>query len=223
MSPKKNKVKSVAREWVESIVIALILAVFIRTYFFQPFKIPSGSMRMTLLEGDQLFVNKLCYGPLLLPELHSPDWLWQMSGYHFDIQWPLFLQPLAKIRLPGFGHPQRGDVMVFVFPQNRHQNFIKRLIGLPGDQVEIRDGALYINGQHWEDPRIRNLYYFNCDSCIYGQTGQVVTVPYGHYFMMGDNSANSRDSRYWGFVDEYDIVGKADFLFWPPHRIRLIK
>ena len=221
MSQKNNKIKSVIREWVESIAIALIMAVFIRTYFFQPFKIPSGSMRMTLIEGDQLFVNKLRYGSILLPELHSPDFLRQWLGTDFDIQWPQFLRPLAKIRLPGFDHPHRGDIIVFVFPQDRTKDFIKRLIGLPGDRVEIKDGGIYINGKQVMDPRIKNTYYYNRGD--FGQEGVPIIVPPGHYFVMGDNSASSHDSRYWGFVDEYGIVGKADLLFWPLNRIRLIK
>ncbi len=220
MNHKNTKTKSALRDWVESIVIALVLAIFIRTYFFQPFKIPSGSMRMTLIEGDHLFVNKLRYGPILLPELHAPDFLRQRLGPNFDIQWPKFLQPLAHIRLPGFGHPQRGDIVVFVFPQDRTKDFIKRLIGLPGDHVVIKDGSIYINGKQVTDPRIRNIYYYNRGD--YGQEGESITVPPGHYFMLGDNSGSSYDSRYWGFVDEYDIVGKADLLFWPINRIRLL-
>ena len=217
----KSKPKSALYEWIESIAVALVLAVFIRTYFFQPFKIPSGSMRMTLVEGDHLFVNKLRYGPVLLPELHAPDFLRQWLGSDFDVHWPQFLQPLAKIRLPGFGHPQRGDIIVFVFPEDRTKDFIKRLIGLPGDQIEIKDGGIYINGQQMQDPRMKNIYYYNRGN--YGQEGGSITVPPGHYFAMGDNSGSSYDSRYWGFIDESDIVGKADVLFWPLNRIRLIK
>ncbi|MBF0490264.1 MAG: signal peptidase I [Candidatus Omnitrophica bacterium] len=221
MSQKKSKFKSAIREWIESIVVALVLAVVIRTYFIQPFKIPSGSMRMTLIEGDHLFVNKLRYGPILLPELHSPDFLKKVMGDDFDIQWPEFLKPLANIRLPGFRHPKRGDIVVFVFPGDRTKDFIKRLIGMPGDQIEIKDGGIYVNGKHVTDPRMQNIYYYNRGD--FGQEGVPVTVPAGHYFMLGDNSGSSHDSRYWGFIEEKDIVGKADLLFWPPTRIRLIK
>ena len=217
---KNKKPKSALREWVESILIALVLAVFIRTYFFQPFKIPSGSMRMTLVEGDHLFVNKLRYGANLLPELHSPDFLRQWFGPSFDIQWADILKPLVKVRLPGFGKPQRGDIVVFVFPEDRTKDFIKRLIGLPGDQVEIKEGRIYINNQQIMDPRIKNIYYYNRGN--YGQEGMVITVPEGHYFMLGDNSASSHDGRYWGFIEESDIVGKADLLFFPFNRIRLL-
>lgn len=221
MSDQQKKPKGVVREWVESIVIALVLAVFIRTYFIQPFKIPSGSMRMTLIEGDHLFVNKLRYGPVLLPELHSPEFLRQWMGGDFDIQWPDALKPLAKVRLPGFGKPQRGDVVVFVYPEDRTKNFIKRLVGMPGDRLSIRDGAVFVNGRRILDPVIRNIYYYNRGD--FAQEGQEITVPEGHYFMLGDNSGSSHDSRYWGFIKEEDIVGKADVLFWPPGRIRLIK
>jgi signal peptidase I len=221
MSKPNQKQKSVLREWIESIAIALVLAVFIRTYFVQPFKIPSGSMRMTLVEGDHLFVNKLRYGPILLPELHSPDFLRQWFGSDFDIHWPEFLHPLENIRLPGFGKPERGDVVVFVYPGDRTKDFIKRLIGMPGDKLEIKDGAVFVNDRRVLEPRIRNQYYYNRGD--YGREGVPVTIPPGHYFMMGDNSASSHDSRYWGFIEEKDIVGKADLLFWPLNRVRLIK
>ena len=212
-----QKSKSAVYEWLESIVIALVLAVFIRTYFIQPFKIPSGSMRMTLVEGDHLFVSKLRYGPILLPEVHSPDFLKDKV----DIQWPEFLTPLEKIRLPGFSKPQRGDVIVFVFPGDRTKDFIKRLIGLPGDIIEIKDGKIVVNGKLWVDPRINHIYYYNRGE--YGAEGQPIKVPEGKYFTLGDNSASSHDSRYWGFVDYNDLVGKAELLFWPLNRVRLIK
>ena len=217
MTNTKSNTKSAIREWVESILIALVLAIFIRTYFIQPFKIPSGSMRMTLIEGDHLFVSKLRYGPILLPEIHSPDFLIKMV----DIQWPEFLAPLTKIRLPGFSKPRRGDVIVFIYPGDRAKDFIKRLIGLPGDVVEIKEGKIYINDEEVTDARIRNVYYYNRGD--YGAVGQPIRVPEGKYFVLGDNSGSSHDSRYWGFVDEKDVVGKAEFLFWPLNRIRMIQ
>ncbi len=219
----KNKkplgVKSEVREWVESIVIALILAIVIRSYFIQPFKIPSGSMRMTLIEGDHLFVSKYMYGPILLPEVHTPDFL--MSVVKTDVQWPDALKPLTKIRLPGITKPNRGDVIVFIFPDDRSKDFIKRLIGLPGDVVEIRDGRIFINGVMFDDPRIRNIYYYNRGE--YGALGTPIKVPEGKYFVLGDNSGSSHDSRYWGFVDQTDVLGRAEFIFWPFNRIRMIK
>ncbi len=216
-SPMTRPKKSVAREWGESILVALLLATFIRFYFVQPFKIPSGSMRMTLIVGDHLFVSKLAYGPALLPEIHSPEFL-QKYG---DIQWPEFLRPLTKIRLPGYSKPKRGDVVVFIFPNDRTKDYIKRLIGLPGDIIEIRDGKIYTNGEPFDDPRVLKFYYYNRGD--YGAEGQLIRVPEGKYFVLGDNSANSGDSRFWGFVDEKDMIGKAEFIFWPLGRIRLIK
>src|SRR5512147_2308716 len=114
---QKRRMKAVAREWIESILIAFILAMFIRTFFFQAFKIPSGSMRPTLIEGDRLLVNKLRYGAKI---------------------------PLVNYRLPGFTHPKRGDVVVFAYPEDRKRDFIKRLIALGGETVEIRAGDIFI-------------------------------------------------------------------------------
>ena len=217
MPNKEKQKKSVVWEWTESILVALVLAILIRTFLIQPFKIPSGSMRMTLIEGDHLFVSKLRYGPILLPEIHSPDFLKDK----IDIKWPDALTPMTKIRLPGFMKPKRGDVMVFVYPEDRSKDFIKRLIGLPGETVEIRDGKILINGQEVTDPAIANTYYYNRGD--YGQEGVPITVPPGHYFMLGDNSGSSHDSRYWGFIDEKDVVGKAEFIFWPVNRVRIIQ
>lgn len=220
MSEQKSKYSGLLNaigEWSESILIALVLAIFIRTYFLQPFKIPSGSMRMTLVEGDHLFVSKINYGPILLPEIHSPEFLKKIV----DVQWPEFVTPLTKIRLPGLGKPKRGDVIVFVYPADRSKDFIKRLIGLPGDVVEIREGRIIINGQLVTEAPISKLYYYNRGD--YGAAGQPIKVPEGKYFVLGDNSGASHDSRYWGFVDEKDIVGKAQVIFWPILRVRFIQ
>ena len=186
--------KSALREWVDSIVIAVVLAIFIRILFFEPYKIPSGSMRMTLIEGDRLFVNKLAFGPRI-----------PFSGY----------------RLPGFTKPKRGDVVVFINPVDHKRNFIKRLIGFGGEKIEIRDGDIYVNGQHITDPRVDNVYYYNTNS-EYGRSNEVVEVPAGHYFVLGDNSKDSNDSRFWGFVPERDLIGRAEFIFWPFDRLRKI-
>jgi signal peptidase I len=215
MSDQKHKKGSV-REWIESIVIALLLAVVIRSYIVQPFKIPSGSMRMTLIEGDHLFVNKLRYGPTLLPTFQM-----DIPKLNASIKWPEALLPLTKKRLPGFDKPKRGDVIVFVYPNDRSKDFIKRLIGLPGDQVEIRDGKVWINGAPMVDERNKNIYYYNRGD--FAPVRGVITVPPGHVFVLGDNSGSSHDSRYWGFVPEADIIGKAEFIFWPPNRIRMIQ
>ncbi|MCK5581098.1 MAG: signal peptidase I [Candidatus Omnitrophica bacterium] len=191
---KKEDIKVVLWEWIESIVIAFILAMFIRTFFFQAFKIPSGSMRMTLIEGDRLLVNKLHYGARV---------------------------PFTQKRLPGFTEPERGDVVVFKFPQDRKKDFIKRLIARGGETVEIKYGDIFIDGERIDDTIIRNIYYYNRGEI--GAADQVFEVPDGHYFVLGDNSASSHDSRYWGFVPQEDVVGKAEVIYWPPKRVRFIK
>ena len=220
MLNKTKKPKSVVREWIESILIALVLAVLIRSYFIQPFKIPSGSMRMTLIEGDHLFVDKLSYGPQVLPPMFW-DIGFQEGSPLISLRWPDSWLPLTKMRLPGLKKPQRGDIVVFVYPVDPTKDFIKRLIAVGGETVEIKDGAIYIDGKEITDPRIKHTYYYNRGD--YGAEGQVVHVPPGYVFVMGDNSGSSYDSRYWGFVPESNIIGKADVIFWPLDRIRIIQ
>jgi len=223
----------VTREWVESVLIALVLAVLIRSYFIQPFKIPSGSMRPTLLEdntwnffgykmvtGDHIFVDKWTYGPQVLPPMFWDIGLQEGSPL-LSVRWPDALLPLTQKRLPGFRKPQRGDIVVFVYPVDPTKDFIKRLIAVGGETVEIRDGAIYINGKEITDPRIKRTYYYNRGD--YGAEGQVVHVPPGYDFVMGDNSGSSYDSRYWGFVPQENIVGRADIIFWPLGRIRILQ
>lgn len=222
MSNKSNrKPKSALYEWVESIVIALVLAIVIRSYFIQPFKIPSGSMRMTLIEGDHLFVDKWSYGPQVLPPMFWDIGFQEGSAPIASIRWPNLLLPLTEKRLPGFRKPQRGDIIVFVYPVDPTKDFIKRLIAVGGETVEIRDGSIYINDQLITDPRIKRTYYYNRGD--YGAEGQKVHVPPGYVFVMGDNSGSSYDSRYWGFVPEANILGKADLIFWPLDRIRILQ
>lgn len=186
--------KTVVREWVESIVIAFILALFIRTFFIQAFKIPTGSMRMTLIEGDRILVSKFRYGPKI---------------------------PFTNFRLPGFTKPQRGDIIVFIYPEDPKRDFIKRLVALGGETVEIKDGGIYINGQHIEMQPIKNTYYYNRGQ--YGQELRPMKVPEDCYFVLGDNSASSKDSRYWGFVPEKSVIGRAELIYWPLHRIRFVR
>lgn len=191
----KGKLKSEIREWTESIIIALILALIIRAFLVQAFKIPSGSMIPTFEIGDRIFVNKLVYGPRI---------------------------PFTDIRLPALREPKRGDIIIFVSPETPKKDFVKRLIALEGETVEIRNGNIYINGKMSEGPAsIRSNYYFNRGD--YGKEGEVVTVPKGYYYALGDNSANSRDSRYWGFVPKKNLIGKAIFVYWPIQRIHIIK
>jgi len=186
--------KSALREWVESIIVAVILAMFVRTFIVQAFKIPTGSMRTTLLEGDRILVNKFIYGARI---------------------------PLVKIKLPAFREPQRLDVIVFVYPEDEKRDFIKRLIAKAGETVEIKNGKVFIDGKMLDDPIIRKIYYYNRGD--YGQEGKKILVPENQYFVLGDNSASSRDSRYWGFVDKNLLIGKALVIYWPLNRIRLIK
>lgn len=171
------------KEWVEPIIIAIILALIIRTFIVQAFKIPTGSMRPTLIEGDRLLVNKFIYK---------------------------------------FKEPERGDVIVFVSPEDNKKDFIKRLAGLPGETVEIANGTLLINDKAMDNNSIfRERYYHNRGE--FGKEAQVVTVPDNAYYVLGDNSISSRDSRYWGFLPRKYLVGKAFLIYWPPTRIRLIK
>lgn len=186
--------KGQVKEWGESILVAFILAMVIRTFFFQPFKIPSGSMRMTLIEGDRLFVNKLDYGPRI---------------------------PFTSWRIPGYGKPQRGDVIVFKFPLERKKDFIKRLIAFEGEQVEIRHGDIYINDELITEPAVKNIYFYNDGQ--YGCRDCKTVVPEGHVFVLGDNSRSSHDSRYWGFVPVEDVIGQAEIIFWPLNRMRFIR
>ena len=221
------------REWVESILIALVLAIVIRSYLIQPFKIPSGSMRPTLMEdntwsffghkivtGDHIFVDKWSYGPQVLPPMFW-DIGFTESSPLLQLRWPDAFLTMTKTRLPGFRKPHRGDVIVFVYPVDPTKDFIKRLIAVGGETIEIKDGAIYIDGKEITDPRIKRTYYFNRGD--YGAEGQTVHVPPGYVFVMGDNSGSSYDSRYWGFVPESSIIGKADIIFWPLDRIRIIQ
>jgi len=186
---------STAREWAESIIIAFVLAMFIRTFFIQAFKIPSGSMKPTLIERDRLMVNKIRYGPKV---------------------------PFTKsARFPGLRQPKRGDIIVFVYPTDPSRDFIKRLVALEGETVEIKEGDLYINDQLIEDPLIKNIFYYH--GVRYAKAGEKITVPEDHVFVLGDNSASSSDGRVWGFVPEGNIIGRAEMIYWPFARMRFIK
>lgn len=190
-----QKVKSEIREWTESIIIALILALLIRTFIIQAFKIPSGSMIPTFEIGDRIFVSKFIYGAKV---------------------------PFTDMRLPALRQPQRGDIIVFVSPESPKKDFVKRLIALEGETVEIKNGNIFINGNQIEGPMsIRSNYYYNRGD--FGKEGEAITVPKGFYFALGDNSANSRDSRYWGFIPKQNLIGKAVLVYWPLSRIRIIK
>ncbi len=186
--------KSVIRDWAESIIIAFILAMIIRVFLVQAFKIPTGSMRPTLMEGDIILVNKFLYGAKI---------------------------PFTDLRLPAFTHPKRGDVIVFIYPENPKKDFIKRLIAFAGERMEIKDGTVYINDKPLLEPLFSSRYYYNRGE--FGQQGQQLVVPPDSFFVLGDNSASSQDSRYWGFVPAKNVLGKAMIIYWPPQRIRIIK
>jgi len=183
--------KSTLREYFESIVIAVILALFVRTWVVQAFKIPTGSMENNLLVGDHLLVNKFIYGPTALGAART---LLPVDGVH------------------------RGDVVVFKYPEDPERDFIKRVIGLPGETIEIREKKVYIDGKPLEEPYV----HFLQPAGSYGEFAAFdvreqygpVTVPPGHYFMMGDNRDNSQDSRYWGFLPREYIKGKALLVYW---------
>jgi len=183
MAASRASKQSVWRENLESLVWAAAIALAIRALIIAPFKIPSGSMHPTLLEGDRILVNKFIYR---------------------------------------FHEPQRGDIIVFRFPSDPKRPFIKRLIGLGGDQLEIRDGHVLVNGTPLDgDGRFHTSTYVNQGS--YGGEHQVISVPPDHFYVLGDNSASSHDSRFWGFVPKKLLIGRALCIFWPPQRIRLLR
>ena len=187
VAEQNKKGKSTFREYAEAIGTALVLALFIRTFIVQAFKIPSGSMIPTLQIGDHILVNKLAYG------VRMPLWS------HYLLQ---------------FKNPQRGDVVVFIFPEDRTKDFIKRVIGVAGDSVEIRGKKIYVNGQPIDDPHA----YFDRDDASGGiqirDDYGPKRVPENHIFVMGDNRDKSYDSRFWGFVDLDDVKGKAFLIYW---------
>jgi signal peptidase I len=180
--------KSLVREYVEALIIAILLALFIRTFIVQAFKIPSGSMLPTLKIGDHLLVNKFSYGLKL---------------------------PLVGTTLIPWDGPSRGDVVVFRFPKDRSVDYIKRVIGVPGDTVTVKNKKLFINGEAIADPHA----HFSSAMILSSQASPrdnfgPVTVPKGNIFVMGDNRDNSYDGRFWGFVEQRDVLGKAFILYW---------
>ena len=194
---------NVAREWVNTGLVAVVLAWAIMSFIIQAFKIPSGSMMNTFKIGDHIFVAKFIYG------VHIPF----SKKYIFPLQ-----------------EPKRGEIIVFQFPLDPKKDFIKRCIGVTGDTIEIKDKKLYVNGELQKEeytiyadekvyPNSRQLpvMYRNRDNLA------PLVVPENSYFVMGDNRDHSYDSRFWGPLDRGSIKGKALFLYWPPKRIRIIK
>lgn len=221
MSVAENKAKKSGGlgETISVIVQAVLLALVIRTFLFQPFSIPSGSMRPTLLEGDYLFVTKWAYGYSRHSLPFSPN---LFSGRVWESE------------------PERGDVAVFKFPPDPSVDYIKRVIGLPGDRIQVRDGVLHINGEPveramigtiddidvtevrgpvevWRETLPNGISYETLDLSKngIGDNTREFTVPEGHYFMMGDNRDNSTDSRFnVGFVPSENLVGRANIIFF---------
>ena len=183
--------KSTLREYFESIVIAVILALFVRTWVVQAFKIPTGSMENNLLIGDHLLVNKFVFGPTASSIERA-------------------LLPVRDVR--------RGDVVVFKYPDEPERDFIKRVIGLPGETLELRAKKVYIDGQPLDEPYVHFLEPASESQEVtsfdvrerYGP----VRVPDGQYFVMGDNRDNSQDSRYWGYLPRHYIKGRALMIYW---------
>ena len=180
-----------AREYVEAILLAVALALFLRTFVVQAFRIPSGSMEDSLLVGDFLLANKFVYGAKI---------------------------PFLDVRLPGIQDPKAGDVIIFQYPKDPDRDFIKRCVAGPGQTVELRNKILYVDGKRTVDPPHSKytdpvILPNNLSGAKRDNLGPV-TVPIGHYFMMGDNRDNSEDSRFWGFLSERFIRGKAFILYW---------
>ncbi|HKC94541.1 MAG TPA: signal peptidase I [Nitrospira sp.] len=195
--------KSVFREYAEAIVVAMLLAFAIRVFVVQAFKIPSGSMIPTLLIGDHILVSKLSYG------IQWP------SDCKFQMAFPP-INCYASYALIEFGKPQRGDIIVFRFPEDEEKDFIKRIVGTPGDSVQIKSKVVLVNGRPLDD----KAFTQRIDPGIIDGTINPrdnfgpVTVPEGSYFVMGDNRDQSLDSRFWGFVREEKIRGKAFRIYW---------
>lgn len=215
-------------EYPKSFFPVILVVFLLRSFLVEPFKIPSGSMLPTLLIGDYILVNKFTYGIRI---------------------------PIINVKVADVGRPKRGEIMVFRYPEDPSLDYIKRVVGLPGDRIEYRDKRLWINGIEIKivpdgeynyieaglnfvgtrrflekldghthailvksdvpavQPGGVHMFPFR-DKCTYNETGFTCTVPQGHYFMMGDNRDSSSDSRYWGFVPDANIVGKAFLIWW---------
>lgn len=193
-SSKKSslKKKSRLRENIEAILIAVVLALFIRTFVVQAFKIPSGSMKQTLLIGDHILVNKFIYG----------------------VKLPFLQTTIIKVK-----KPRRADIIVFKYPVEPDKDFIKRVIGIAGDVIEIRDKKVYVNGELQNDD-----YSIHLDPRIFPAEVQPrdnlgpLKVPEDSVFVMGDNRDNSHDGRFWGFVNLKAVKGKAFIVYWSWNR-----
>jgi len=195
-SSVKKKSKSIFREYAEAIFIALLLALFIRTFIIQAFKIPSGSMQNTLLIGDHILVSKFTYG------IHIPNVIPFLNIKLFD-DIVLFQKT-----------PKREDIIVFKYPKNENRDFIKRVIGIPGDLLEVRQQKVFINEKLINEKYARHTDIFQKTRLVPRDDFGPIVVPSGHLFMMGDNRENSQDSRFWGFLEINKIKGKALVIYW---------
>jgi signal peptidase I len=184
----RKKKKSGLRENIEAILVAIVLALFIRTFVIQAFKIPSGSMKETLKIGDHILVNKFIYGVKI---------------------------PFLQTTIIPITNPKRGDIVVFKFPEDPSKDFIKRVIGVGGDVIEVRDKKVYVNNK-----LLNHDFGMHTDSYIFPASVQPrdnfgpVVVPPHSLFVMGDNRDQSYDSRFWGFVDLKAVKGKALIIYW---------
>jgi signal peptidase I len=188
VAAKPFKAKHIVREYAESILIAILLALVIRTFIVQAFKIPSGSMEDTLAIGDHILVNKFIYGSKI----------------------PFTGSRILKIR-----DPRQGDVIVFEYPEDPSKDFIKRVVGTPGDTVEVKDKRVYVNGKLYDNPHEIHKEADTVPKEMNPRDNKdLVKVPPGNYFVMGDNRDRSYDSRFWGFVSMDKIKGLAFIKYW---------
>jgi signal peptidase I len=184
----RKKKKSGLRENVEAILVAIVLALFIRTFVIQAFKIPSGSMKQTLLVGDHILVNKFIYGVKI---------------------------PFLQTTIIPITNPKRGDIVVFKFPEEPSKDFIKRVIGVAGDKVEVRDKKVYVNNKLLNHDHGIHTDSYDLPASVQPRDnfGPVIVPPH-KLFVMGDNRDQSYDSRFWGFVDLKAVKGKALMIYW---------
>ncbi|NQU03469.1 MAG: signal peptidase I [Syntrophaceae bacterium] len=188
----KKNTAAVIKEYTKAIIVAIIIALFIRTFAVQAFKIPSGSMKDTLLIGDHILVSKFIYG----------------------VKIPFLRKTIIPVK-----EPKRGDIVVFIYPVERSKDFIKRTVAVAGDVVEIRNKKILINGQPYDDGH--GIYTDNLiipRSMQPRDNFGPVEVPEGSIFVMGDNRDQSFDSRFWGFVKLEDVLGKAFIIYWSWNR-----
>lgn len=185
---EKTSKKSIVLEYAKSLLIALVLALFVRTFFVQAYKIPSGSMLETLKIGDHILVEKFLFGTHI---------------------------PFTDIVVLPIKQPKRGDVVVFRYPLDPNLDFIKRIIALPGDTVQGVNKDIYVNGKRLKEPYIQHIDNFVLPAYISPRDNfGPLRVPKDSYFAMGDNRDNSKDSRFWGFVPRHNIKGKAMVIYF---------